>query len=76
MTNTTLRDLMRADEEVELNLRVRGRITQVSDGHGLCIRITLERRNYATKVSSGAQPDEIDFRTVWVDADEIIEIQP
>jgi hypothetical protein len=69
----TLRDLI-GGPPVEINLHVRAEIVAVSDAHGFCVRLLLERRDYATKAPGDAI--ESDVRTVWVDEDEIIEIQP
>lgn len=67
----TLRAIGKSEEYVELNLRVRARVLRISDGHGPCVQLMLERRNYAK-----AGEDDSDPRVVWVDDDEIIEIQP
>lgn len=66
--HATLRDLSRSGEEVEFNLRVRARVILVSAAHGLCARLHLEMRDY---MEGATNP-----RMVWVEADEIIEVQP
>lgn len=70
-----LRELAVSGEQVEFNLRVRAQVVDVSDAHGFCVCLVLERRDYGTKANVASDAREIDFRTVWVDDDEIIEVQ-
>lgn len=59
-----LKATMVAEEFVELTIRVRARIIHVSDSHGLCFAMALDKRDY------GLQSD----RTVYLDEDEIISV--
>lgn len=68
-----LMELGRSGEEFELNLRVRGRVIVgphgqaiSGGGHGACVKIMLEPRNFT---------DIHDTRAVFFDLDEIVEIQ-
>lgn len=72
-----LRALEQSGQEVEFNIRVRARIIQVSDSHGACARLQIEQRDYRDVSGIGAPRGAVtDPRCVWLDEDEIIEIQP
>ncbi len=66
MTAAELQRLVGAGE-VEINLRVRARVIAVHDSHGLCAELRFEKRAFAPYPLS---------RSVWADADEIVEVQP
>lgn len=51
-------------EEVELTLKVKARVLDDSDGHGLCYQLRFDSRDF------------INGRMVWVDGDEILRVEP
>lgn len=65
---------------VEITITVRASIVGRSNSHGTCYELELERRDFAHP-DRGVSDDYSrtvfhDPRRVWVDADEIVEVQP
>ena len=60
----TLVDAAIKGDEVEIIVKLRGRISNISNAHGLCAKVRIDDRDYI----------DVESRTVWFDIDEIQEI--